>query len=167
MDRRVVLGSLAAVSLGGIAAFFLLRGGDEAQIREALARLAKVVRIAKDDSPLGRAARIKGAFDELFVERVSVDIAELPDAKPGRVELVRLASAAFGIWSSLEVELADVRVSLDAGASGAAVDARAMLRGARAGGDEKGDARRVALRFVKESGWRIASVTVYPPPNAE
>jgi hypothetical protein len=165
MDRRVVLGSLAAVSVGGIAAFLLLRGGDEAQIREVLARLAKVIRIAKDDTPLGRAARIKGTFDELFVERGSVDIAELPDARPGRGELVRLASAASGLWSSLEVELSSVRVSFETGASGAAVDATATLRGARAGGDEKGDTRRVAFRFVKDSGWKIASVTVYPPPE--
>jgi hypothetical protein len=168
MDRRVVLGSIAAVSLGGIAAYFLLRGGDEAQIREALARLAKVIRIAKDDSPLGRAARIKGAFDDLFVERVSVDIPELPDARPGRAELVRLASAAFGIWSSLEADFASVRVAFEPGANAsaaAAVDATVTLRGARSGGGEKGDTRKVAFRFVKDSGWRIASVTVYPPPD--
>lgn len=165
MDRRIVLGSIAAVSLGGIAAFFLLRGGDEAQIREALARLAKVIRIAKDDTPLGRAARIKGAFDELLVERVSVDISELPDAKPGRGELVRLASAASGIWSSLDAELSSVRVSIDPGANGAAVDATVTLRGARTGGTERGDTRKVALRFVKDSGWKLASVTVYPPPE--
>ena len=133
MDRRVVFGSMAAAALGGIGAYFLLRDGDEAQIRAALARLAKVIRIAKDDSPLGRAARIKGAFDGLFVERASVDIVELPEARPGRGELVRLACAAFGIWSSLEVELAAVRVSLEPGASSAAVDATVTLRGARAG----------------------------------
>jgi hypothetical protein len=166
MDRRVVLGSIAAVSLGGIAAYFVLRGGDEAQIRDALARLAKVIRIAKDDSPLGRAARIKGAFDDLFVERVSVDIPELPDARPGRSELVRLASAAFGLWSSLEADFAGVRVSLEPGANAAAVDATVTLRGARTGGGEKGDTRKVAFRFVKDSGWKIASVTVYPPPEA-
>lgn len=169
MDRRVVLGSIAAASLGGIAAFFLLRGGDEAQIREALARLAKVIRIAKDDSPLGRAARIKGAFDELFVERVSVDIPELPDARPGRGELVRLASAAYGLWSSVEADFSGVRVALEPGANAgaaAAVDATVTLRGARAGGGERGDTRRVAFRFVKDSGWKISSVTVYPPPEA-
>lgn len=163
MERRLVLGSLAAVALGGAAAWLLLRGGDEAQIRAALERLAKVVRIAPDDAPLGRAARIKGAFDELIVAQVSIDIPELQGARPGRVELVRLAVAAHGVWSSLEIELSQVRVTIDPGAASAAVDATATLRGARAGGDERRDARKVALRFVKDGAWRMAAVTVYPP----
>jgi hypothetical protein len=166
MDRRVVLGSIAAVAFGGGAAWLLQRGGDEAQIRAALDRLAKVIRVAQGDTPVGREARIKTAFDELFVERPSVDIPELPDARPGRIELVRLASAAQGLWSTLEVELGQVRVTIDPegpGLRGASVEASATLRGARAGADEQRDARRVSFRLVKDGGWKITSVTVYPP----
>ncbi len=163
MDRRVVVGAIAALALGGAVGFWMMRDPDEARIRAALARLTSAVRIARGESPVVRAARIQATFGDLLVASVGVDIAELPDARPGRMELVRLASAVAGAWTSLDAELSSVRVAIDPGGRSASVDATVALRGARGGGEERTDARAISLRFVDDGGWKVASVTVYRP----
>jgi hypothetical protein len=69
------------------------------------------------------------------------------------------------MWSSLDVDLSGVRVTVDPGATTATVDATATLHGARAGAEEKTDARRVAFRFVKDGSWKTSAITVYPPSD--
>lgn len=163
MKRWLPLVAIAiGVLLAGYAIVFW--SDDEDRIRARLAQLAAAVRIGENDTNVAmRALRLQGEFREIFVERPSVNVPDLPEIPSSRKELVQAAAGAANFFSSAEVSFGSVKVAVDEGGTRANVDATASLTGSRHGGEVRRDSRSVVFRFEKVDGeWQIASVTVSP-----
>ena len=154
-----------AVIVASIAIYLLFHRGDaNERIRGQLTRLTRAVEVdpGQPESPLGRIARIRGEFKELFVENVAIEIPELTALGSGRTALADAAAQAPMAYAAVKIDLASVRVTL-VGEHSADVTAIATLSGTRAGGDPARDVRRVVFRFDEVDGdWRISRVQVAP-----
>jgi hypothetical protein len=165
---RTKLAIAAGVVAAAVAIYLLFfRGSPEERIRGQLARLAHTVEVdpGAPENPIARLGRIRGELKELFVEQPSIDIPELTTlgSSSTRNDLADLAAQAPQAWSSVKIDFASTRVTLDASKKSADVTTIATLTGARAGGEPTRDVRRVVLRFELVDGeWRIGSLKVAP-----
>lgn len=164
LDRRrlliVALVSLAAV---GVIWFFFLRGGsDEDAIRAQLDRLARAVHVDAQENLLARRARVQSELDDVLTKDVAFDVRELTDQHSDRASLVGLATQAAAIWSTADVSLSDVRITLSPSKKNATVTATATLAGTRKEGAEEHDRRAVGFELRVDDGWRVSAIHVSP-----
>ncbi len=157
----VAAAALAAV----IAGYFLFFGkSDEDQIRETLARLTRVVRVTEDDgNPLFKAAKVKDELEAILTDDVHVTIPEL-SIRQGRQGMAETAMQAQLAFSSAEVELRALEITIEPQGGQAHVGADAILRGKARGGATRRDDRSVDFLLRKEDRrWKVRSVTVWTP----
>ena len=157
------LGILLGLVLAGYALFF--NDSDEDRIRAKLQEFE--VAVSMDEAErniLFRLARVKKAFAEIFVKKVTYDLPELQAKERGRTKLATLAASAPRLYRTMRVDLSGLSIKLDASASSAAAYGKALLSGERLSGQPQRDSRTVSLRFDKVDGkWRIVAVTASPP----
>jgi len=164
VDRRRAI-VVALVSLLAIAAvwfFFLRRSDDEAVIRAQIDRLARAVQVDPQESLLARRARVQGELDDVLTKDVSFDVPELTDQHSDRAALVGVATQAAAIWSTADVSISDVRVTLSPSKKNATVTATATLVGTRRDGGQERDRRAVGFELRVDDGWRISAIHVSP-----
>ena len=144
------------------------RRSDDELIRAQLQRLADVVTFSEPGNPVARGLSLKGAFRDLFDDRVRGDIPELGSPRSGREALVQLAVQSTHFARSLSVAFSDIDVEVDATRVNAKVTATAQLHAVTREGQERWDERAVRFQFVKaERGWKIARFVVIPPDEQE
>jgi hypothetical protein len=135
----------------------------EEQIREQLARLAKVVHVGEEaENPVMRATRLNGEFQDLFDKDVHAEIPEISGPLENRKDLLQLAARA-NVWvRTLDVDFS--RLDVEPGQTSASAEGPVQLSGVRSDGTPEHGERRVHFRFSKiDSEWKIHSVRVEPP----
>jgi hypothetical protein len=154
------LGIALGLALAIYALFF--SESDEDKIRAVLDHLEVTIRVSPDDTNMVvRMAHIKGEFKEIFSKEVSFDIPELSNMSAGRTELAGLAAKAPQMWRTATVDLSDVGISVDEGATGAVAVGHAVLDATRHNGQLHRDTRQVSISVEKIEGeWRIVGMTV-------
>ncbi len=162
MDKRwlAAVALIGGVSIVGYALFS--RKTPEEQVREQLARLAKVIHVGEEpENPVLRATRLNGEFADLFDKDVHAEIPEISSPIENRRDLVALAARA-NVWvRTLDVDFS--RLDVEAGQTNANADGHAQLAGVRSDGTPERGERRVHFKFSKaDSEWKIYSVTVEP-----
>ncbi len=162
----IAVGSLV-LALGIWAIFF--RGSDEDAVRKVVARLSTIAKVDGVENPVMRATRVRSEVHEVFAPDAKAIISELSEAPLGRDGVLGAAMQAPQLWATVDLSISGVRVQIDpplgAGVKKSArVDALALLSGARHGGTNDRDTRRIAVRLEERDGaFRIVELTVYPP----
>lgn len=135
---------------------------EEDAIRAQLERLQETIEVkGGQHNPVVRGARVKGAFADIFVKEVSIEIPELTSVKAGRMELVGLATQAPTWYRTASADLGGLRVDIDESETSALVTGAVTLSGTRLSGEPVRDTRTVSIRFDKiEGDWRIVGLTV-------
>lgn len=155
-----ILAGAAGLGLVGWAVF----GGpsDEEQIRELIERLESAIEVDGQENPVGRMARLNGAFKEIFTKDVQVSIPELTSLQGGRRELADVATRASGYFEGGDVEIGIDELTIDGSKQGAHARTTATLTGTKAGGSgPERDTRKVTFRFTRDDGdWRIYALSV-------
>lgn len=163
MRRYVPYIGIALGLLIAVYALFFAQNAEDA-IRDQLDRLEAAVAVEPGTQPVIRAARVKGAFKELFVKEVTFDVPELDGSDQGRDELVGLAAAAPRLFQQAHVDLDGLAVQLAADEKSAIAVGEAVIVGARHGAAVRRDTRTVSIRFDEVEGdWLIVSLSVSPP----
>jgi hypothetical protein len=162
---------LLAVVLGlGIFGYAVFFGStDEELIRARLSAFASAVEVkAAEQNVVIRAARIKDAFNEIFVKDVSIEIPELTDLRSGRKELVQVAAQAMSLYRTAWVDVSGLTVNIDKVGQSAVASGAVRLHATRHSGEAELDSRTVSIRLDKIEGhWRIVSVAVSASQDPE
>lgn len=167
MSRRFAIAIGCAVAALAIW-FFVFRAGDEQRVRDLLARLARAAEVTPGENPVLRATRVREVIVETVAKDVSFQIAGLAEPSRGRDALIALAAQAPQVFAKAEVSLSGLRVAIDERAKpkSAHVEGDATVIGARHGGGEERDRRRVSFTLEERDGaFRVTEVTVYPPKD--
>jgi len=164
--RTKVFAAVAALGVAAVVYFVFFGTSDEDQIRETLARLARVAEIKENGgNPLFAAVRVRDELKQLLTEDVHVTIPELGGGRQGREGIADAAAQAQLLFSAAQVDLRHVEVKLAPGAPTAQASAEAHLTGTRRGGETRRDDRNVDFLLRKDDGkWKVKSVTVWSPP---
>jgi len=161
--RRYIpyVGIALGVALAVYALFFAQSSEDE--IRDRLDRLEAALALEPETQTVIRAARIKGAFKDLFVKEVTFDVPELDGSDQGRNELVSLAASAPKVFQQAHVDLDGLTVDVAEDDKSAIAVGEAVLIGAQHGQAVRRSTRTVSIRFDEiEGAWLIVSLSVSP-----
>lgn len=155
------LGVVLGVAIAVYALFF--SSSEEDLIRGKLDQLEEAIKVTPAETNLVvRAARVNGAFKEIFDPQVSYDVPELTNAtEGGRSALAKLAASAPQLWREASVDLDPLAIEVDEAGMSAVASGDATLTATRQSGELDRDTRTVSIRFDKIDGeWLVVSLSV-------
>ena len=160
---------VVVLGLGIFAAATFLGSTDEELIRARLGALADAIEVkASEQNVVLRGARIKDAFNGIFVKDVTVEIPELTDVRSGRMELVQVAAQAMTLYRTAAVDVSGLRLDIDKAGLSAVASGSVRLQATRHSGEAELDTRTVSIRLDKIDGrWLIVSVAVSAKQQAD
>ncbi len=161
MKRRLALAGVA-LGLGLVAWAVLSRPSDQELITARLRALEAAVAVDGQENVVFRTSRLNQAFEEIFVQDVTVRIPELTSLARGRGALAGVAAKSGTYFNSAQVTFTDLDIDVDPKRESAQVGARVVLDAVE-GDRRRRDDRRVSLRFTRPDGdWLIDAITVTP-----
>ena len=165
--RNAVIVAVVSTALA-VAAFLLLRGGDEDKIRATIARAASIVSTSEDDTnPLMRLARIKSALKESLTKDASVNVQEVrgvPASLSGIDGIAAAATQGLGMFERAQLDVSSLEIKIADAKQSAQVNAKGTFDGTERGARARREQRDLTFYVVKtDAGWRIQSITVWAP----
>jgi len=164
MTRNKALIGAALLAFAATTYLLFFARTDEEKIRKTVDRLAHAVEVRPDDTnALTRAARVKGALDDVVDEDVRLSVPEL-GSRQGRSGLIELGAQVSLAYSTVTIDPHDLSIKIDPSKTTAKVGGHATVRGTTSMGEDRRDERAFDLLMRKDSGsWKVTSVTVWPP----
>lgn len=161
--RHVWIACVMAIAV--LLGVFLLRPGDEDQIRKTLDRFLHALTIKDQDNVVARVGRLRSELREAASDDIAVTVPDLNVQLVGRPALVERATAAQSLYQSASAEFTRLTIKIDDARKSARVDGVVVVTGVR-GGQRKIDTRDVHLLLRNDGGWRITSLDVMPEGEA-